>query len=264
MKNTGRRDVGRWREWTRSLGMLLAALLAAGLRPAASWADSNPGDDSDSLTITVTPDLNYSVNLTTTDAHMGLGTVALGQSTFTVRPSTVDFGGTVLTGHELDLSASINSAGTAWGFDSTPSTAATPNDGASAEADKLAMYALFTSTKVAGAPSAAAFGRPDAASGNANENAAIDDEDGDSTVSGVRAGLDSGAANAVCTNKFEYCLGTSDENKNMDDNRLGVASDGDMRRGSAHLWFYLRLPGSTTSGAQQSITVTLTHALGDS
>lgn len=236
----------------------LAALLGATLGAVEAWADAIPGDDSDSLTMTVTPDVNYSVDITTTDAIMGLGTVGLGQSTWTVRPATVTFGGTVLTGHELKLNASISAAGggTAWSLDATPSTAATPNDGASAEANALALYALFTSTKVPTAPTAAAFGRPDAASGLANTKAAV-------TAFGDQAvGVAGTVANTVCTDAYEYCLGTADENKNMDDNRIGTANDGDMRRGNAHLWFYLRLPSSTTTGTQQSILVTLTHKLG--
>ncbi|MBI3298685.1 MAG: hypothetical protein HYZ75_11010, partial [Elusimicrobia bacterium] len=82
-----------------SMTIMLGALLGlAGVGTA--WADTNPGDDGDSLTITVTPDVNYSIDITTVDAHLQLGSVALGQSTFTATPATVTFGGSVLSGHE--------------------------------------------------------------------------------------------------------------------------------------------------------------------
>ena len=240
----------------KSLYVVLGLFAALMLRAPAVRADANSADDSDSLTVTVSPDVNYSLDITTTDAHMALGALALGQSTQTVRPATVTFSGSVLTGHELNLSAVITSPGTPWGFDATPSTGANT----SAEADKLAMYALFSSTMLATAPTGTAFGDPVNWTTTPSYEAAILDGDTDSSVLSVRAGADNSDGT-----RFEYreSQGINAGGKNMDDNTAGSANAGNTKNGTAHLWFWLRLPSATTTGTAQSITVTLTHALGD-
>ena len=242
-----------------ALGALLALLGLMWAGPAA--ADSNPADDRDSLTITVSPDVNYSLDITTTDAIVALGAVSLGASTQTVHPATVTFGGTVLSGHELKLSAAITAAGTAWGFDATPSTGANTL----ADPDKLAMYALFSSTRLATAPAGDTFGDPAAGTNPPTTDATVDDGDGDSTVTSVWAGGGTvGGASATGT-KFEYHenAGINAGDKDMDNNTTGSANAGGINNGVAHLWFWLRLPSASTDGNTQSIAVTLTHTLGD-
>jgi hypothetical protein len=44
---------------------------------------------SDSLTVTITPNAFYAVDIDTDNVHLDMGTVTLGASTQTVRPSTV-------------------------------------------------------------------------------------------------------------------------------------------------------------------------------
>ena len=218
---------------------LVAGLIALGLGllvGAPAWADANGADDQDSLTITITPNVNYSIDLTTGTNHLALGAVDLSQSTFTVIPATVTFGGTVLSGHECNLSAQITSLGTAWGFDTTPSTTTL-----NAELDKLAMYALFSSTGLASAPNGDSF---------VNDSGALSEGSGDSTYPATRAG---GIGAGV---KFEK---TGTGVKQMDSIAVG---SGGTNSELAHLWFYLRLPSSSTSGSQQNVQVTLTHTLG--
>ena len=235
----------------------LVGLLCAG--PAA--ADSNPADDRDSLTITVSPDVNYSLDITTTDAIVALGAVSLGASTQTVKPATVTFGGTVLSGHELKLTAAITAAGTAWGFDNTPSTGTNTD----AEADKVALYALFSSTALATAPAGATFGDPLAGAGAASTAAAVMDGNTDATVSDVWAGGGTVGATSTGGGQFEYHenAGINAGEKDMDNDTAGAGNTGGINNGSAHLWFFLRLPASSTDGNMQSIAVTLTHTLGD-
>ncbi|MBI3298924.1 MAG: hypothetical protein HYZ75_12210 [Elusimicrobia bacterium] len=243
-----------------STTFVLAALMGlAGMGTA--WADSDPGDDGDSLTVTVTPDVNYAIDITTVDAHLQLGAVGLGTSTQTARPALVEFGGSVLSGHELRLNASIASAGTAWGFDNTPSTGANT----SAESDKLAMYALFSSTFLTTAPTGDSFGHPAAGAGASTLDAAIYDGDTDSVVSNVRAGggVDGGASSSGLQFEYHETAGFEFGEKDMDDNTAGGFGAGEINYGTANLWFFLRLPSATTSGAAQNVTVTLTHTLGD-
>ncbi|MBI3298925.1 MAG: hypothetical protein HYZ75_12215, partial [Elusimicrobia bacterium] len=65
--------------------------------------------------------------------------------------------------------------------------------------------------------------------------------------------------------QFEYAeaLGINNGEKDMDNNTSGAGDAGGINNGSAFLWFWLRLPSASTSGAAQNVTVTLTHTLGD-
>ncbi len=207
--------------------MVLAALL--GLMFATTrnvWADAVPGNDSDALTITVTPNIDYGVDIATTPSVMNLGTVDLYASTFTVQPATVTFQGN-MAGQELDLSASV---GTAWKFDVSPSTWAT-----SGEQDALAVYALFSATTLAAAPTGDDFANATAAAGF-NVDA--------QTLGAVRVGGSGGPGNKY-------------EKQGADAVDMDLKNPGNQAR----LWFLLRLPNQTTTGNAQDVKVTLTATI---
>src|SRR5436190_513653 len=114
---------------------LLRLMAVAWLSPR--WAKA--AGLSDSLTITITPNAGYSVMITTTNVGLDLGTVALGASTQTVRPSTVTVTSSfAATG--LKLTGSMSGAGIPWTY--------AINTAAQAQ-DELAAWAVFTDTSVA-------------------------------------------------------------------------------------------------------------------
>jgi hypothetical protein len=232
-------------DMTKRMVMGLLALLVGLAGAGKAWADA---DDQDSLTITVAPNVNYSIDLTTTNTSLALGAVDLGNSTFTVVPATVTFGGTVYTGHECDLTAAIShgGGGTAWGFDTTPAT----GTNISAEADRLAMYATFSSTNLATVPSGDNF---------ADARYAVSDGDGNSLYGPTRVGA-AGNGGGPGADAFEYNAATMALGlKDMDSAQV---ASGSTNSEQAHVWFFLRLPSATTSGGAQNIQVTLTHTLG--
>src|SRR5688500_8635589 len=87
----------------------------------------------DHLTVTITPNAFYPVDIDTANVGLDLGTMALGASTPTVSPATVTVDSTYAT-TDLRLKGAIASAGTAWAFD---------DNTASQDADKLAAWATF-------------------------------------------------------------------------------------------------------------------------
>jgi type 1 fimbria pilin len=107
-----------------------------------------------------------------------------------------------------------------WSFDTTPSI-----DTTSMEVDALAFYLLFSDTTLSEAPPGAEF---------------VSDS-GAFTGQTLRAGGDAGPGTV-----FEKTNGGA---KDMD--TLAPAEQ-------AHLWFFLRLPGTTSSANAQTVTVTLT------
>lgn len=238
--------IERMKRWIRTPAAALAlGLLAAG----TARADSNSLDDAASLTLTVSPNVNYSVVIDTASTTLGLGAVDLGLSTFTVRPATVTFGGNITVGHEANLSAAISGG---WSFNASGSVSTQTAGGL----NLINLYALFTSTKLATAPNSDTFGDPDAI-GGPETRAAIAPGAAAATFGPLRAGLSGGGAGAV-TNNFE-CGIVGDCSKDMDS--IDTLS-GETNSAKAHLWFFIRMPSSTNTGATQSIQVTLTHTLG--
>ena len=121
----------------RVYSLLVVCLVLSSLSKA--WADANPLNDLDALTLTITPNVDFGVDIATNPAHLALGAVDLGNSTFTVRPATFTILGN-FSSQELVLDALVTaSGGTPWTFDSSTTTA---------ENNKLAAWVLFTSTMV--------------------------------------------------------------------------------------------------------------------
>ncbi len=193
------------------------------------WSTADSTNDSDSLTIRITPNVDKGVQIDTgtydSGGYISLGTVDLYKSTFTVRPATVTILGNLgssglNSGQELDVSGTITGG---WTFDTTPDVA----EDTGGELDALAVYLLFSDTTLGAAPSAVEF---DSGSGAFN---------GTSTRAGGSSG--NGAI-------FEHAgTGSTD----MDD-----LSAGD----TMHLWLYFRLPSQTSTGSAQDVMITLSVA----
>ena len=192
---------------------LAAAFCATDVR-----ADANTSNDADSLTIIITPNVDYGVDIDTTGVTLDLGTVDLYDTAQTAEPAVVTVKGSWAS-QELDLSGSIEGG---WSFDATPSTWAT-----SGSQDEIAVYALFSDTALGTAPNGDDF---------ANATA-------DAGYTGVasRVGGDSGGGD-----KFEK------------QGANAIDMDNRAPEDDANMWIFLRLPDATSTSSDQEITLTLT------
>lgn len=210
---------------TATLVLALAAALSLG-RAARAQVSS-----SDSLTINIAPNAYYALEIDTSTMLMNLGNVDLGQSTHTVTPATVTVHSTYAQ-TDLKLTGQIDSSGAAWTFD---------GDTSSGEADKLAVWAVFTDTGVFVHPTglAGAFDGTTPAASNADVVSASIQDVGDGGGFTGRFVLSSSAPGY----------------RSMEDIPAFAADPAGSR---SKLWLKLRLPPSTTSNAAQNITITLT------
>lgn len=208
-------------------GVLMGLLMTVMGAPQA-WAAADATNNTDSLIIRITPNVDLGVEIDTAaydsggDGYISLGTVDMYTTTFTVRPATVTFVGNVgnngsNTGQELDVSGSITGG---WTFDLTPSV--TPTSG---EIDALAMYLLFSDTALSAVPTAADF---TAGAGGF-------------TGPTLRAGGDSATTGV----KYEHVGNGS------------VDMDNKSANDSMHLWFFFRLPNQSSTGNAQDVEVIL-------
>ncbi|MBI4424017.1 MAG: hypothetical protein HY554_09840 [Elusimicrobia bacterium] len=110
---------------------LLAALALSPLAPLAS-ADPNPGNDSDEVTIHITPIFDLGVHIDTAAVSLDFA-LAPGATAFTVTPATVTILGNIQP-QELEIAAANVSASPVWTLD-VDETAAL---------DELQLYALFS------------------------------------------------------------------------------------------------------------------------
>lgn len=114
-------------------GLLISGLLLAGVLPSS--ADPNPGNDSDSLTVTILPQTDFGVVIDTDNVTLDFS-MAMGATDYTVLPATVTIVGNVHP-QELNISAANISPVTAWTLDTDET----------AETDQLQMYALFAADR---------------------------------------------------------------------------------------------------------------------
>ena len=208
-------------------GLLLGLTTILALAQA-SWA---AGALKDSLTVTITPGALYALDITTTGVNLDMGTVNLGASTQTVKPSTVSIESTYAA-TDLRLLGQISGSGTPWTFD---------DDTASNESDKLAAWAVFTDTGMALTPAQGAnyFTGTQPGVSNSCVFDASDRDVGD---------------NGAVLNLFQ-ATGGAPGYKDMEDLPSALVLPG---AGKAHLWLYFRLPNATTDTNPKFVTVTLT------
>ena len=184
---------------------------------------------SDSLTVTITPNAFYAVDIDTANVSLDLGTVDLAASTQTVQPSTVTIQSSYAT-TDLRLQGAIASGGTPWTFDA---------DTSSNELDSLQAWGVFTTVNHTTAP-AQGGGYFSGTQPGVNDSDVISTTD---RYVGTQGGV---------TNQFETA-GAEFGFKDMD----ALAPDPNPLAKS-HLWLAFRLPATTTSTNAQNVTITLT------
>lgn len=113
---------------------LSAALLALSLltAPTAAFADLSPGNDSDALTIRITPAADLGVTVDTANVTLDF-TMDMGATAYTLLPATVTIVGNI-SPQELDIRGGNNSADPQWSLDLDETAAI----------DELQLYALFS------------------------------------------------------------------------------------------------------------------------
>ena len=218
-----------WKSW--GLSALVMALAGTG-----AWAvgsDPDASNNSDMIRVRITPNADYGVQIDTANLLGGgtgvidMGALSLGVSTWTVRPATVTILGTVsknigsgLGGQELDMAVDMTGA---WVLDATPTT------DAAGTIDELSVFVMFSAITMSEAPTGTDFGNATALHGVTSE-------------ASWHVGGNSGAGK-----RFE---------------KQGAAHATDMDQMSAndvkHMWMYFRLPPTTSTGADQELTLTLT------
>ena len=204
--------------------MAVSAVLLFGLALAvmkeAAYAAETAG-----ITISMTPNVSFGVTLDTTGIQMDLGTLSLGATAQLLKPATMTITGTWAQ-QEVNVGAQITSAGTPWAFDTSPSTA--PNTGTAINA--LAAFTIFTSIAEGASPTGDQFGVDIT---NPVKSKAVG-------IPGwtTRAGGEGGTGE-----RFALSDGV------MDNLPVGT---------KRHVWFYFRLPNTTTSGQKQDVMFTLT------
>lgn len=194
------------------VALALAVVIKAGAQAAVS----------DSLTITITPNAFYAVDIDTDNVNLDMGTVTLGASTQTVRPSTVTIQSTYAQ-TDLRLQGTISG----WTFDSNT---------ASNEQDALATWATFTSIARSSAPA----------------------QSGD-YFAGTNPG--SSGSDVVDTTDRYVGSSVGDGTTNLFENNGDFdAQDMDARAPNhqSHLWLNFRLPNATSNNSAKTVTITLT------
>lgn len=124
-------------------GLLVSGLLLAAALPSLA-ADPNPGNDSDSLTVSILPQSDFGVTIDTAEVTLDF-IMAPGDTAYTLKPATVTIVGNVHP-QELNVSAANITAAPVWTLDTDEV----------AQADELRMYALFAEGRQS-PPSAAEF-----------------------------------------------------------------------------------------------------------
>lgn len=210
------RTQGRTRGWKGLGALLLLGLLSLAGRAQAAVSDS--------LTVTITPNVQYAVDLDTgtNPGGLALGNVNLGASTFTVTVTTVEVQSSI---SQTDLSISAQVIAGGWNIDG--STAAQ-------EVDGLQAWAVFTDTSVV--TTAVAQAQP----------GAFDAEDVLQTTPQNVGSVGAGPS--------RHMLSSGTGFKNMEDLPSNL-SDGPASR--SHLWLKFTLPNVTSVTTQQSVYVTV-------
>lgn len=205
-------------------GKLLGALLLLGTLLAATAQAAT----TDSLTVTITPNAQYAVDVDTaiSPALLDLGTVDLALTTATVNVTTVQVNSTYAT-TDLSIRAEVISGG--WNID---------GDTTAVETDGLQAWAVFTDTSVVSATVAAAQ------TGAFAEDDVLQQTNRD--IGNVAGG----------PNLYMLTSGTGF--KNMEDLPPSTV---DMAASRSHLWLKFKLPPATTTLTAKQIYITVTAGI---
>ena len=210
------------------IGMLALGLMTMGAVKAYAYTDAISANNTAQITITIRPNVDRSVTITTDNVVMDLGFVTLTGSyvsTQTVSPSTVTIGGSI---GNTDLLLSANIAG-GWTFDADSSTLNT---------DALATWVSFTGISSVTAPSQ-----------NSEYFFGVNGAESNSAL--LATASNSYAATRVGTN-FATLPGLF-ENSVTSMNRLDPSV-----QNKRHMWMNFRMPDQTTTSANQFVTFILT------
>ncbi|MEK7388951.1 MAG: hypothetical protein AAB036_04570 [Elusimicrobiota bacterium] len=207
------------RRWLASL-VLLIGLGWAGKASAAPVFVS-----SDSLTITITPNAQYRIDIDTFNSSLDLGFVDLDQDTFTVKPATVTVGSTFAT---TDIRVVTQIAG-GWTLDP---------DTSNKEQNALQAWGVFTDTSIAASPGGA--GAFSGTSFGANNSDVLGDSVG---YAGTAGGV------------TQYVLTSAEAGYKSMDAIPSYATDEPASK--AYLWLKFHLPPATTVTNAQEVTITL-------
>ena len=217
MKSTMRKIVGS----LTTIGMLAFGLVISGSVKAHAYTDALNSNNTAQITITIRPNVDRAVTITTDTVNTDLGYVNITGSyvsTQTVSPSTVTIGGT-FGNTDLLLSANIASPGTAWSFDASSAGLST---------DSLATWVTFTDISTVTAPSQSSVYFAD--------NSLLNS--GSQTYAATRVGDSSATSFGAFENGF------NSNNMNVNDRR--------------HMWMFFRMPSDSSTTADQRITFVLT------
>jgi hypothetical protein len=164
---------GRFDRWAALRSLLLALLLPLCVSVRDAAADPDPSNDSDALTLSVTPVIDIGVDIDTGAVSLDF-TLQAGATDYTLRPTTVTVLGNFKF-QELELSAQNLTASPNWSLD----------EDEAAQADQLQLYALFSVDRssrpleaefsgvknlLTGAPKRAGFAGSDGPNGNFENN----------------------------------------------------------------------------------------------
>jgi len=195
-----------------------------------AYSDAIATNNTAQLTITITPNVDRGVTITTTNAFMDLGTVDLSStiagvssSTQTVNPSTVTITGT-FGNTDLLLTASINSAGTAWSFDASSDGVVT---------DQIAVWTVFTGVSTA----------------------TLSSTQDSIYFNGDTAGTGSDLVSGPFPLRVGETAGNGRFENGLDTNNLAV----DAQR---HMFMRFRMPSATTATDAQNLAFQLTVGAG--
>jgi hypothetical protein len=205
---------------------------ALGLLLGLTWLFSAPAQaaTSDSLTVTITPNAAYALDIDTASVVLNLGTVDLGASTQTVTPATVTIQSSYAT-TDITILGQVISGG--WTLDANT---------ASDESDALKAWAVFTDTSVATMPTSGVEGAFSGTVPGANGSDVIDDVVLDV---GTDAGGDLQFVKTAATAGY----------KSMEDMPPALV-DGPASK--SHLWLRFTLPPATTTLTAKQVYLTLT------
>lgn len=206
-------------------GKILGALLLLGTLLAATAQAAT----TDSLTVTITPNAQYAVDVDTaiSPALLDLGTVDLALTTATVNVTTVQVNSTYAT-TDLSIRAEVISGG--WNID---------GDTTAVETDGLQAWAVFTDTSVVSAVVA------DAQTGSFEADDVLQQTNRD--VGSVGAG----------PSMYMNDAGTTGY-KSMEDLPPSTV---DMAASRSHLWLKFKLPPATTTLTAKQIYITVTAGI---
>ena len=209
------------------------AALVLGAVVGQAWADPNPANDRDSLTITIQPNVDLGVDVDTATTKFVAaggnltGTMALGATDYLVSPASVTILGN-FSNQEVDVQAA--------GLDSWSVDA----DELAAQ-DQVQVYALFAVNKTS-RPVEAEFGQGVDARHQVTGTAKVAGE----TLAGVEN-------DDLVGNQFEIANLQMTSGTNMDGLAVGTLKQ---------LWLRLDAPPATTSDENQRIVVTLSAVNG--